>query len=163
VRPPASLSPRALPGPVALGDLRGALLAWLGLDAPRGALERVLAPREPVFGQWRDRIFTVFDGRWRLVWNPDGVEPDDPPPGPYPVPRVALFDVAADPVELVDVSAAHPEVVERLREELQRWRAPQRPPERASPPPDAERLRAMRELGYAGDEPEGDRSPPERD
>lgn len=112
---------------------------------------RPAAPRELAFSLWRDKIFSVCDARWRLVWNPEGLEPDEQPPGAYPIPRVALFDRNADPQELTDVAAAHPEVVERLRGEIERWRAALKPCGAAPEPVSAERMKALQDLGYAGE------------
>jgi arylsulfatase A-like enzyme len=60
--------------------------------------------------------------------------------------RRALYDLAADPSEDHDVSAAHPEVAARLAAALERWtvtlpavRAPER---------DEQQLEALRALGY---------------
>jgi hypothetical protein len=88
-----------------------------------------------------------------LVWNENGVEPIETPPGSYPVPRLALYDTQADPAELRDVAASHPDVVAALRQEIERWRAVQEPFRGARKMPDSERMRAMKEMGYAGDEP----------
>ena len=60
--------------------------------------------------------------------------------------RRALYDLAADPSEERDVSAAHPEVAARLAAALERWTAtlpPARTPER-----DEQQLEALRTLGY---------------
>jgi hypothetical protein len=102
---------------------------------------------------WQERIFSVRSENWRLVWNEEGVEPKEMPEGSYPVPRLALYDVHRDPSELQDVAARHPETVERMKLDLERWRALQRPFRGERKAPDAERMRAMRELGYAGEEP----------
>jgi arylsulfatase A-like enzyme len=75
--------------------------------------------------------------------------------------RRLLFDLPADPFELSDVSARHPEVVEQLAKELARERAEQTrrglhlrggaaPAETAADPQLEEQLRS---LGYVDDEP----------
>ena len=121
--------PRTLPAGVRgelveLQDVAPTLFDLLGVDPPATARGRSLL--EPAgaapsaFASWNDSIYTVRTDRWRLVFNPRGVEPDDPPEGPYPVPALALFDHDADPDELVDVSDEHPDVVRELRKELDR-------------------------------------------
>ncbi len=60
--------------------------------------------------------------------------------------RRELYDLAADPNETRDVSAAHPEVAARLASALERWTAtlpPVRTPERTE-----QQLEALRALGY---------------
>ena len=79
----------------------------------------------PAFGMWQNQVFTVRTPRWRFVWNKDGVEPDDPPAGRYPIPVEALYDVERDPMELHDVSAEHPEVVQELKDAIVEWLASQ--------------------------------------
>ena len=59
--------------------------------------------------------------------------------GVRPPPRDALYDLDADSGETTDVSARHPEVVERLARELDRLTKPAAtraaPPEAAARPP----------------------------
>ncbi len=127
-------------GPVH-GRSLSALLRQGGRAAP--------APK-PAFSSWRDRIFTARTGRWRLVWNPERIEPTEIPVGPYPIPELALFDVEADPRELVDVSQQHADVVAELKTAIERWRAGQARCERTGEAPTAERMKALQDLGYAG-------------
>jgi hypothetical protein len=131
LRHPASLTGRRVMGEaVELQDVMPTLLDWLEVPSPPGVAGRSLLPlvdggpfpSRDAFGTWRDRVFTVRSDRWRLVWNPDGVEPDDPPAGPYPIPELQLFDVEADPLELRDVAAEHAAVVEDLRGRITAWR-----------------------------------------
>ena len=127
-------------------------MRWVG--QAQYAFERMCAyaKERSAFGQWRDRIFTVRDSRWRLVWNPEGIEPNDTPVGRYPIPERALFDARSDPRELEDVAARNPEVVERLLAEIERWRAGLAPcSELRAPDPD--RAKAMHDLGYGEGEP----------
>jgi arylsulfatase A-like enzyme len=159
--------PRTLPAGqvvqdvVELEDVLPTVAELLGLPATKDARGRSLAPLalgrgalapEPAYGGWRDRMFTIRSGRWRLVWNPDKVESDDVPPGPYPVPEVALFDATIDPRELRDVASEHPDVVRDLEERIRAWRASLRPCTTTGEGPSAEKMRAMQELGYAGGE-----------
>ena len=157
---------RVVPDLVGLEDVLPTVADLLGLPSPKDARGRSLAPillgqgapgrgtldPRPVFGVWRDRMFTVRSDRWRLVWNPEIVESDDEPPGPYPVPEVALFDTTIDPKELRDVAAEHPDVVRDLEAKIQAWRASLRPCTSAGKGPTPEQIRAMKDLGYAGGE-----------
>ena len=102
-------------------------------------------------GLWRDRIFSARDARWRLVWNPEKLEPQETPPGAYPVPEIALYDELADPRDERDVAAEHPAEVARLKREIEHWRAQHKPWSGKQSAPDAERQRALKELGYAGE------------
>jgi arylsulfatase A-like enzyme len=148
---------RVVPDLVGLEDLLSTVTELLDLPPPKEARGRSLAalalgrgtlPEAPVFGGWRDRMFTVRSGRWRLVWNPDKIESDDVPIGPYPVPEVALFDSSIDPRELRDVASEHPDVVRELQESIRTWRARLRPCTSQTPGPTPEQIRAMQDLGY---------------
>ena len=164
VRHPASLTGRrVIDEVVELQDVMPMLLDWFDLPLPAGVRGRSLLPlvdsyREqsfdsrPAFATWKDRIFTARTERWRLVWNPDGIEPDSTPPGPYPVPRLALFDSLNDPLERFDVAAAHPEVAEELRLAIADWLAGLEVCDERAPHLSAERRAALRDLGYLGDD-----------
>jgi hypothetical protein len=132
LRHPKSLTGRRVMGElVELQDVMPTVLDWLELASPSGVDGRSLLPlldgghfaSRDVFGTWRDRVFTVRSGRWRLVWNPDRVEPDDPPAGAYPIPELELFDVESDPLERHDLAARHPDVVRDLRGRIESWRS----------------------------------------
>ncbi len=169
--PPSLTGRRVLDEIVELADVAPTVLEMLGLPVPGAVSGRSLLPltdardrrlfdSRPAFGHWRNRIFAVRTERWRLVLNPDGVEPDDFPPGPYPIPPLALYDTLADPLERIDVSADHPEVVERLRTELELWVARQRPARGAAAPISAERWQALQALGYVGPDEQRPAGPP---
>jgi arylsulfatase len=130
--PPSVTGRRVLDEVVELQDVAPTLLEAFGLDRPPGMRGRSLLPlldrggrgpfeSRPAFGGWTDKIFSVRDERWRLVVNPQGIEPDDTPPGPYPIPELALFDTLKDPLERRDVAGEHPAEVERLKAELDAW------------------------------------------
>jgi arylsulfatase A-like enzyme len=74
-------------------------------------------------------------GRWKYV-----LAPQESPP--------VLYDLEADPAELVDVSGQSPQQAERLRSRLERWLAAH--PSGAAPPrePTAEDRARLRALGY---------------
>ncbi|MEO0652961.1 MAG: sulfatase, partial [Planctomycetota bacterium] len=81
-RHPASLTGQRVMGElVTLQDVAPTVLDWFELAPFKGSSGRSLLPlvdsyverpfeSRPAFAHWRDRVFTVFDGRWRLVWNP---------------------------------------------------------------------------------------------
>jgi arylsulfatase A-like enzyme len=158
--------PRSLTGQRVFGDLvqledvMPTLLDWLRIEGPGGISGRSLLPlfdeeglsEQAAFGVWRDRIFTVRTSRWRLVWNPDRAVPDDPPAGPYVIPELELFDVLADPLELIDVAEDHPEVVERLLAEIEAWRLRSDVCGEEPVPLAPERREALEHTGYIGEE-----------
>jgi arylsulfatase A-like enzyme len=152
---------RVVPDLVELEDVLPTIADLLALPKPKSARGRSLAPlalgrgtldARAAFGGWRDRMFTVRSDRWRLVWNPENLESDDVPPGPYPVPEVALFDATIDPKELRDVAAEHPDVVRDLEAKIQAWRASLRSCTASGTGPTPEQIRAMKDLGYVGGE-----------
>ena len=93
-------------------------------------------------------MYTVRSDRWRLVWNPEHASSDDVPPGPYPVPEVALYDVASDPHETRDVSLDHPDVVRDLELAIKRWLSSLQPCSASARGPTPAQIQAMRDLGY---------------
>jgi arylsulfatase A-like enzyme len=129
LRHPGSLTgARVLDTAVELADVAPTLLDWFELDGrPTDAGRSLLAltdapPRtrwleRPVVGTWRDAIRTATDGRYRLVSNPSGADPSGD--GSCAVPALALYDLERDSLERNDVSAAHPDVVARLRAALE--------------------------------------------
>lgn len=157
---PGSLTGSRVVGEVVeLADLAPTLCDWFRLPDLAGATGRSLLPlvdsyirrpfeRRPAFGQWSDRIFSLTDGDWRLVYNPEGVTPDDPPAGPYPIPTLALFDRRRDPLELTDVSAREPAVVKRLLGALEGWLDAVPPGSPRSTAVDGALSESLRSLGY---------------
>lgn len=76
-----------------------------------------LAPDDDIFikPEWQDLIVTakhraIRSGSWKLIYEPtrSGV-------------RWSLYDLAKDPDEITDVSAAHPDVLARLTKKLEDW------------------------------------------
>ena len=61
---------------------------------------------------------TVRDRHWKLM-REQLIDPESPEAPAQS--RLELYDVAADPEELRDVSAAHPEIVADLKAKLQAW------------------------------------------
>lgn len=162
-RHPKSLTGRRVVGEVVeLADVTPTICDWFRVKVRGRHTGRSLLPlvdshverpfeSRPAFGHWQDRIFTAATDRWRLVLNPDGVVPEEHPPGPYSVPPVGLFDLRRDPRELHDVSAEHPEVVRELSRAIDSWLSGLVRREGGgglSP----ERLEALRALGYLGED-----------
>lgn len=85
-------------------------------------------------------LTAVLLDEWKLVRQPDGA--------------VTLYDLAADPAELVDLAAAQPALVERLGGVLRAWMDdhPTGPP--GSAEYSEERAATLTALGYIGDEAE---------
>ena len=74
----------------------------------------------PLYWEWRFSItgepfhrspmLAMREGKWKLLMNPDRS-------------RVELFDIPADPTELLNVAKDHPDVVQRMSEKLLDWKA----------------------------------------
>ena len=152
-------------------DLYPTLLELAGLEAPERVQGTSLvplltsdaaeAPRErPVFVELPANRpgevprFAIIDGRWKLVWNEGAGESGrtDRKGEPIALPEYELYDHAADPLNLDDVSADHPEEVERLAPALERWRSWAREQKldesQATAEMSAEELEQLRSLGY---------------
>jgi arylsulfatase A-like enzyme len=147
--------PRGLPGgrrieaPVSVSDLAAAIAALDGDELtgadrdralPRWLTDPAAAAGRPVFLELhapKPDLRAVRDGSWKLIAAAAGT-------------RAELYDLAADPGERRDLAAAHPDVVARLRAELDRWRSslPAPPPIRLYTSPDVELTRQLRSLGY---------------
>jgi arylsulfatase A-like enzyme len=178
--PLAVVAPGLLPagatvtGPVELSDVLPTLLELLGLEAPPcvhgrsllPALERAAEGQTFELGtqgtsaglalsEYGDsRISTFTEGTWKLVSNPENESVpcmQGAPAGFYPIAETELYDLAVDPREQRDLSAAHPDVVARLRdlEDVRRaslCRVPARPLGQEALPDDVRRQ--LEELGY---------------
>ena len=85
---------------------------------------------------------SVQDRGWKLVQSLGGGRRRQPSP-----PRLALYDLAADPLETRDLATSRPEEVRRLRRELLGWAATadRRPAELSE---DEEAKAALDALGY---------------
>jgi arylsulfatase A-like enzyme len=87
---------------------------------------------------------SIVYGGWKLVLNTKR---------PAGGPEYELFDHRRDPLDGRDVAAEHPEVVQRLRRELEAWRktvaaARLKPDGETSQSLSAEELERLRALGY---------------
>ena len=159
LRHPGSLAAgRRIENVVSLEDLAPTILDLFRLEiepAMHGvSLAHVLrggrADPRTAFGLWSDRIFTARTDRWRLVWNPDRLEPTDLPRGNYPIPEIALYDLESDPQETRDVAPDHPAVVADLQRSIRTWQAGLARCRRTGEPLTPDRIRALEEMGYAG-------------
>ncbi len=180
-RHPESLTARRVMGEIVeLQDLMPTLLDWFELPIPSGVRGRSLLPLlddrpiEPraAFAVWQDQIFSIRTEDWRYVWNPDRVEPTDPPAGAYPIAERALYNVRMDPFQLRDVLDQHPEIGAQLEERLRTWVSKLNPICTANGEISPERRRELEKLGYfevqepdpresGSDEPNPSSTPPE--
>ena len=145
-------------------DLMPTLLALSGLSSPDDIQGQSLLPLmggpaggADVVEEWIVRpagserdlgdgrsVSLVADG-WKLVQNTDLSDEDHP--------QLELFDHEKDPLDLVNLATAHPDIVERLTKEIDRW---QRQAESAQLQSDeelgatlsADELKRLRSLGY---------------
>jgi arylsulfatase A-like enzyme len=116
-----------------------------GFGATRRAAfsERVKPPSITAMGLAYDQYAIILDG-WKLVRNEN--QPDD-------IPEYELYNHLEDPINMHDVAADHPEIVERLKAELDTWRQYAID---LKPPPDSEttqglspeEIARLRSLGY---------------
>ncbi len=155
LRRPGSIQPRSSASLASSIDILPTVLAACGVKPPAGLPgvnlldDEATAARRQVFGEcythtlvdlddparsllWR---WTVSD-RWKLI-VPTRHDPEKPFPAwqgrhvdevsrqRHERGEVELFDVVADPEETSNVAAEHPDVVERLRQELDRWWDPE--------------------------------------
>jgi arylsulfatase A-like enzyme len=114
---------------------------------PRPAFaERALAPAAFNDGDPGRACLAIIDGNseeeWKLIQNTEG-RPD--------LPEFELYDHRNDPLDLKDVAAQHPDVVERLKIRLADWHE-MAVAARVEPEADAEmsasELQQLRALGY---------------
>jgi arylsulfatase A-like enzyme len=81
-----------------------------GRDLVETAADRSAAAQERMMFFGQAPVFAVRQGRWK-VWKSLDRQ------------QVKLFDLQADPFERTDVSAAHPDILQRLEAALDGWRA----------------------------------------
>lgn len=150
-----------VPQTVELIDVAPTLLALLGLPPLREVHGKSLVPYlerpgeggrgRPAFSEYGDtRLRTVLDNGWKLVFNPDEVDPvciPKAPPGHYPIGRIELYDLKKDPREATNLAATEQaKVAELVRLLDQRFSGLRR---RGAPQAVPEELRKELEaLGY---------------
>jgi len=154
LRLPGATSGRRVPAVVSGVDVAPTLLSIAGLEIPPrytgvDALELADAPPgEPrrILVEDRDQMdiddvrLALYEGPWKLVRRGLGQRQ-----------RFELFDLRSDPLGLKDVSAAEPELLERLKLELEvfraRWNADDVKDQQGTGFPNQD---ALQGLGYTG-------------
>ncbi len=132
LRHPDSLTgERVMLSTVELTDVLPTVVELLDLPRPRVVVGRsllALTDAHPsqrfaahsAITQTGQRIFSVRDARWRMIWNPYRSKfPAGDPHRDLPV--VALYDHASGRAGTEDVSALYPDVVSRLQQEVKNW------------------------------------------
>jgi arylsulfatase A-like enzyme len=161
---PRESSARRVTVPVSGIDVAPTLLALAGLSLPahftgvdvgRLDLDPASATRR-ILVEDRDQMdatdvrLALYDGAWKLVRRGLGEKQ-----------RFQLFDLDADPVGVQDLAAQHPEIVQRLREELDLMRAGWNADDvRDQQGTGSSNVDALKALGYAGNQPEPQRPLP---
>ncbi len=153
-----------VPQGVELIDVLPTVLALLALPPPPRLDGRSLVPYlerpggggagKPAFSEYgASRIHTVAAGGWKLVDNPDDLQPAcipgpaGKPPLEYPIARTELYDLARDPGETANLAASQPRRVAELTRLIEQRFS--RLPRRAHPQAVPEKLRQeLRNLGY---------------
>jgi arylsulfatase A-like enzyme len=153
-----------VPQDVELIDVLPTVLALLAVPPPPRLDGRSLVPYlerpggggggKPAFSEYgSSRIHTVAAGGWKLVDNPDDLQPacipgpPGKPPLHYPIARTELYDLTRDPAETANLAAAQPlRAAELARLIEQRF---SHLPHRAHPQTIPEKLRReLSNLGY---------------
>jgi choline-sulfatase len=129
IRPAGGVSRKVIDQPTATFRIAPTLLEMVGVAPPPQMEATSLLPvlrgdevATPVFtesGYQLDYTLSVRDGNWKLVFVPNPVDQSLMRGRSH-----ELYDLAADPAELVDLAEARPEIVERLSGELRRWSRP---------------------------------------
>ena len=136
--------PEQIQGQSLLPLIAGSNPTSLGWKPRPAVAERAWAPAANE-GEKNAKLesFAVVDGEWKLIWNTN--IPDDRP-------EYELYDHKQDPINMNNVAADHPEVVERLADYLKNWHesalAAKLDTEAAAEDMSPEELEKLRSLGY---------------
>ncbi len=117
----------SVPQRVELADVAPTIYALLGIAPPtqhgRSLVPYLERPGEGGAGKAAFSeyglapIRTIQEGRFKLVWNPQGYEPvciPNAPPGHYPIAPAELYDLENDPNEQIDLAKTDPTRVREL-------------------------------------------------
>ncbi|MGH9334374.1 MAG: sulfatase family protein, partial [Vicinamibacteria bacterium] len=166
--PSALPAGRSVDETVQLLDLAPTVLDLAGIAIPERMQGQSLKPlmmtssgsgetrwrSRPAISEWRKRTdqqgtrivdaFGIIEGEWKLVRNVD--RPDD-------VPEFELYHHETDPLDQKNVASEHPDIVERMAQQLERWRKwaienPLPPDGAAAEDMTSEELERLRSLGY---------------
>ncbi len=155
VRWPARVQPgRSTDAVVCLGDFMATCADLLGQKLPDTAAEDSVsflplldgrpgaAPRTSLVSHSINGSFAIREGEWKLELCPDSGGWSAPRPGrdsTAGLPRLQLYDLAADPAEKNNLVARHPDVVRRLgrllREQVLSGRSTPGAPQENTPAP----------------------------
>ena len=155
VRWPARVQPgRSTDAVVCLGDFMATCADLLGQKLPDTAAEDSVsflplldgrpgpAPRTTLVSHSINGSFAIREGPWKLELCPDSGGWSAPRPGrdsTADLPRLQLYDLAADPAEKNNLVARHPDVVRRLgrllREQVLSGRSTPGAPQENTPAP----------------------------
>jgi arylsulfatase A-like enzyme len=162
LRRPGTVRPRSSDALASSLDILPTVLAACGVEPPAGLPgvnlldDEATAARRQVFGECYTHTLVdledparsllwrwIVQDRWKLivparhddektfpVWQ--GRHVDEVSRAKHERGEIELFDVVADPDERTNLAAEHPEVVRRLRADLDTWWTPESP--QASPP-----------------------------
>ncbi|HLE70010.1 MAG TPA: sulfatase, partial [Vicinamibacteria bacterium] len=150
---------------VQLLDLAPTILDLAGISVPERMQGQSLKPllaasgaarwrARPAISEWRRRTdqlgtrvvdaFSIIEGEWKLIRNV--ARPDD-------VPEFELYHHQTDPLDQKNVASDHPEIVERLAQQLEawhKWALERKLPSdgEAASEMTSEELQRLRSLGY---------------
>jgi arylsulfatase A-like enzyme len=155
---------RVVPETVELLDLAPTILGLAGLEIPERMQGESLEPLlldsgerwrpRPAFSEWRRRTdqlgsrivdaFSIIEGEWKLVQNVER---------PADLPEFELYHHQTDPLDQKNVASEHPEIVERMAQQLEawhKWALERKLPSdgEAESELSAEELQRLRSLGY---------------
>jgi arylsulfatase A-like enzyme len=115
---------------ICLTDLMATLAEITGFQLPRDAGEDSFSlvpllqgrqpptPRAPVIHHSGSGMFSLREGKWKMVFGNGSGGRQRPRGKPFETPYV-LFDLEQDPSETTNVIEAHPEIAQRLTERLE--------------------------------------------